>query len=93
MIEGYGMTEAAHQMASNPQRNRTARIVGVAAGPEMAIMDEAGRLLTRGEDGEIVIRGDNVTVATRTIRRPTRKPSSTAGFAPAIRARSTPTAF
>ena len=35
--------------------------VGVAAGPEVAIMDEGGKLLGAGEIGEIVIRGDNVT--------------------------------
>ena len=58
------MTEAAHQMASNPLNGvRKPGAVGVAAGPEIAIMDEAGRLLGRGETGEIVIRGDNVTAA------------------------------
>lgn len=63
VIESYGMTEASHQMTSNPlpPHERKAGSVGVAAGPEVAIMDEAGRLLPRGETGEIVIRGDNVT--------------------------------
>ncbi|HET9595009.1 MAG TPA: AMP-binding protein, partial [Anaeromyxobacteraceae bacterium] len=63
VIEAYGMTEAAHQMASNPlpPRSRRPGSVGVAAGPEMAIMDEAGRLLAPGETGEVVIRGPNVT--------------------------------
>ena len=61
MIEAYGMTEAAHQMASNPLRGaRKPGSVGVAAGPEVAIMD-GGKLLGPGEIGEIVIRGDNVT--------------------------------
>ena len=47
VIEAYGMTEAAHQMASNPlpPRPRFAGSVGIAAGPEIAIMDEAGTLL------------------------------------------------
>ncbi|MDP4593822.1 MAG: acyl--CoA ligase [Beijerinckiaceae bacterium] len=62
VIEAYGMTEASHQMASNPLRGvRKPGAVGLAAGPEIAIMDEAGKLLVNGETGEIVIRGDNVT--------------------------------
>jgi non-ribosomal peptide synthetase component F len=63
VIESYGMTEASHQMTSNPlpPHERKAGSVGVAAGPEVAIMDEAGHLLPRGETGEIVIRGGNVT--------------------------------
>jgi acyl-CoA synthetase (AMP-forming)/AMP-acid ligase II len=63
VIEAYGMTEAAHQMASNPlpPRERKPGSVGVAAGPEVAIMDEAGRLLPAGATGEVVIRGGNVT--------------------------------
>jgi acyl-CoA synthetase (AMP-forming)/AMP-acid ligase II/acyl carrier protein len=63
VIEAYGMTEAAHQMASNPlpPQIRKPGSVGIAAGPEIAIMDEAGHLLTSGEIGEIVIRGANVT--------------------------------
>lgn len=61
VIEAYGMTEASHQMASNPLRGaRKPGTVGPAAGPEAAIMDEAGNLLSAGETGEIVIRGDNV---------------------------------
>lgn len=63
VIESYGMTEASHQMASNPlpPKPRKPGTVGVAAGPEVAIMDEAGRLLPRGATGEVVIRGPNVT--------------------------------
>jgi oxalate---CoA ligase len=63
VVEAYGMTEAAHQMASNPLPPRARRpgSVGLAAGPEVAIMDETGRLLPPGEAGEVVIRGPNVT--------------------------------
>lgn len=63
VIEAYGMTEASHQMASNPlpPRPRKPGTVGIAAGPEVAIMDEAGQLLSAGSVGEIVIRGPNVT--------------------------------
>ena len=62
VIEAYGMTEAAHQMTSNPLHGiRKPGSVGLAAGPEVAIMDENGHLLEAGEVGEIGIRGENVT--------------------------------
>ena len=63
LIEAYGMTEATHQMCSNPlpPALRKPGTVGQAAGPEVAIMSEDGALLARGETGEIVIRGPNVT--------------------------------
>ena len=63
VIESYGMTEAAHQMASNPlpPAPRFAGSVGMAAGPELAVMNEDGAILSPGELGEIVIRGRNVT--------------------------------
>ena len=63
VIEAYGMTEAAHQMACNPlpPAQRKPGTVGIAAGPEVAIMDLDGNLLKAGETGEIVIRGPNVT--------------------------------
>jgi oxalate---CoA ligase len=63
LIESYGMTEAAHQMASNPlpPRKRVPGSVGLAAGPEVGIMDGQGALLPPNSTGEIVIRGPNVT--------------------------------
>jgi acyl-CoA synthetase (AMP-forming)/AMP-acid ligase II len=63
VIESYGMTEAAHQMASNPlpPRARKAGSVGIAAGPEVAILDDEGEVLGRGRIGEVSIRGPNVT--------------------------------
>jgi acyl-CoA synthetase (AMP-forming)/AMP-acid ligase II len=63
VVEAYGMTEAAHQMASNPlpPRARKPGSVGVAAGPDVAIMDDDGELLGPGETGEVVIKGPNVT--------------------------------
>jgi acyl-CoA synthetase (AMP-forming)/AMP-acid ligase II/acyl carrier protein len=63
VIEAYGMTEAAHQMASNPlpPAVRKAGSVGLPAGPEMAVMDDDGALLPAEATGEIVIRGANVT--------------------------------
>ena len=63
LIEAYGMTEATHQMASNPlpPAQRKPGTVGRAAGPEIAIMGSGGELLAHGGIGEIVIRGANVT--------------------------------
>ncbi len=63
VIESYGMTEASHQMTSNPlpPAERRPGGVGLAAGPEVAIMDEAGTLQPPGTEGEVVIRGANVT--------------------------------
>jgi acyl-CoA synthetase (AMP-forming)/AMP-acid ligase II/acyl carrier protein len=62
VIESYGMTEAAHQITSNPlpPRLRKPGSVGLAAGPEVAILDEKGNWLPAGTSGEIVIRGANV---------------------------------
>lgn len=63
VIEAYGMTEASHQMCSNPlpPAERKFGSVGLPAGPEVAILNERGELLTRGQSGEVVIRGENVT--------------------------------
>lgn len=62
LVESYGMTEASHQMASNPLAGpRKPGSVGRAAGPEVAIMDDDGKILPQGEIGEVVIRGPNVT--------------------------------
>ena len=63
LIESYGMTEAAHQMASNPlpPEQRKPGSVGRAAGPEIAIRGDDGSFLAAGGVGEIVIRGPSVT--------------------------------
>ena len=62
VLESYGMTEAAHQMASNPlpPGQRFAGSVGIASGPEIAIMNDAGDVLKANDIGEVVIRGRNV---------------------------------
>lgn len=67
VIEAYGMTEAAHQMTSNPlpPAERRPGSVGLAAGPEVSIMDEAGNLQPPSTVGEVVIRGPNVTAGYR----------------------------
>ncbi len=63
VIESYGMTEASHQMASNPlpPKQRRPGSVGLPAGPEIGIMDAEDQLLSAGEIGEVVIKGHNVT--------------------------------
>jgi len=63
VIESYGMTEAAHQMASNPlpPKARKPGSVGLPAGPEVAILDDSGAIQDKGTVGEVAIRGDNVT--------------------------------
>ena len=65
VIEAYGMTEASHQMACNPlpPAEHKPKSVGLAAGPEVAIMNELGQKLTNDDVGEIVIRGENVMQA------------------------------
>jgi acyl-CoA synthetase (AMP-forming)/AMP-acid ligase II len=62
VIESYGMTEASHQMASNPlpPGRRKPGSVGQPAGPEIAVMDANGTVVPEGSVGEIVIRGPNV---------------------------------
>jgi acyl-CoA synthetase (AMP-forming)/AMP-acid ligase II/thioesterase domain-containing protein len=62
VIEAYGMTEASHQIASNPMPpgERKACSVGIASGTEIAIMSEDARFLEHGQLGEIVVRGPNV---------------------------------
>jgi acyl-CoA synthetase (AMP-forming)/AMP-acid ligase II len=66
VIESYGMTEASHQMASNPlpPAARKAGHVGIAAGPRVRIADPIENVLRDGavdETGEVVISGPNVT--------------------------------
>jgi acyl-CoA synthetase (AMP-forming)/AMP-acid ligase II len=62
VLEAYGMTEAAHQMASNPlpPGARKAGTVGPGTGVAIAILDETGKVMPRGERGEVSIRGRNV---------------------------------
>jgi acyl-CoA synthetase (AMP-forming)/AMP-acid ligase II len=62
VVEAYGMTEASHQMASNPlpPGERRPGTVGVETGTRIAIMDKAGGLLADGAPGEVVIQGSSV---------------------------------
>lgn len=62
VLESYGMTEATHQMTSNPlpPAARKAGMVGYGFGVAVGVMDEAGNLLPQGQRGEVVVRGANV---------------------------------
>jgi acyl-CoA synthetase (AMP-forming)/AMP-acid ligase II len=63
MLEAYGMTEASHQMASNPlpPAPRLPGSVGVATGTEIAVVDRELRPVREGTRGEVVVRGPAVT--------------------------------
>ena len=62
VLEAYGMTEAAHQMASNPLPPgvRKPGSVGSGTSVEIAILTEKGDLLPAGSVGEVSIKGPNV---------------------------------
>jgi oxalate---CoA ligase len=63
VIEAYGMTEAAHQMTSNPlpPRERKPRSVGLAGKTQVAIAHVTEHLLLpQSAIGEVVIRGVSV---------------------------------
>jgi acyl-CoA synthetase (AMP-forming)/AMP-acid ligase II len=62
VLEAYGMTEASHQMTSNPlpPAAREPGSVGVPAGAEISVIDPAGQFLAAGQSGEVVIRGPGV---------------------------------
>lgn len=64
VLEAYAMTEAAHQMTSNPLPEKGGRIagsVGIGQGVDIKILDQNGDELPTGKEGEICIRGENVT--------------------------------
>jgi acyl-CoA synthetase (AMP-forming)/AMP-acid ligase II len=63
VVQAYGMTEAAHQIASNPlpPAARKRGTVGVATGMAITIRDEKGAALPTGARGEVAIAGDSVT--------------------------------
>lgn len=62
VLEAYGMTEASHQMASNPlpPADRRPGTVGMGTGVRLGIMDDSGGLVPQGGSGEVVIQGPNV---------------------------------
>jgi acyl-CoA synthetase (AMP-forming)/AMP-acid ligase II len=62
VLEAYGMTEAAHQMASNPlpPGSRLPGSVGRGTDVQISIRDDQGRVVATGERGEVCIKGPNV---------------------------------
>jgi len=63
VLEAYGMTEATHQMASNPLPPNVHKFgsVGLPTGTtDICIQDEEGNILPKNTLGEICIRGENV---------------------------------
>ena len=63
VLEAYAMTEASHQMTSNPlpPGKRIPGSVGIGQGVEVKILDDAGKEVPLGKEAEICIRGENVT--------------------------------
>lgn len=63
VLEAYAMTEAAHQMTSNPlpPGERRPGSVGIGQGVEVKILDQDGKEVPRGTEGEVCVRGENVT--------------------------------
>jgi acyl-CoA synthetase (AMP-forming)/AMP-acid ligase II len=63
VLEAYAMTEAAHQMTSNPlpPLARKPGSVGLGQGVEVKILDQSGTPVPPGTEAEICIRGPNVT--------------------------------
>ncbi len=63
VLEAYAMTEAAHQMTSNPlpPGKRQPGSVGIGQGVEVRILDQDGKEVPQGSEAEICIRGENVT--------------------------------
>jgi acyl-CoA synthetase (AMP-forming)/AMP-acid ligase II len=71
VLEAYGMTEASHQMSSNPMppSDRIAGTVGTATGVQIAIMDDNGQLVPQGNTSEVVIKGPNLMLGYRDNRK------------------------
>ncbi|MGI9648773.1 MAG: acyl--CoA ligase [Acidimicrobiia bacterium] len=63
LVEAYGMTEAAHQIACNPLPPGVRRpgSVGKPTGAEVRVVDEDGQDVPTGVIGEVAVRGENVT--------------------------------
>jgi acyl-CoA synthetase (AMP-forming)/AMP-acid ligase II/acyl carrier protein len=62
VVEAYGMTEAAHQVASNPlpPAVRKPGSVGLATGPEVTVVDDDGVPVAPGTTGHVLLRGPSI---------------------------------
>ena len=96
VLESYGMTEASHQMASNPlppAARKNPGSVGPGTGVRIGIMNDAGKLLAAGVQRRSRHQGSDRGFGLREQSRSERELlDGRAGFAPAIRASSMPTA-
>lgn len=65
VVNSYGMTEAAHQMASQrlPPAPRRRGTVGAGAGAEIALLQDGAPGWAAGRSGEVVVRGPGVIAA------------------------------
>jgi long-chain acyl-CoA synthetase len=62
IYEGYGCTESASLISSNPYGRRRVGSVGLPVpGCDVSIQDDEGKELSTGEDGEICVRSPGVT--------------------------------
>jgi oxalate---CoA ligase len=63
MLEAYGMTEASHQISSNPlpPGEHMAGSVGLATGTEIRVVEASGVEAGAGQPGEVQIRGAGIT--------------------------------
>jgi oxalate---CoA ligase len=63
MLQAYGMTEASHQMTSNPlpPDRRQSDSVGITAGALVRVVDEHWKDVAPGNSGEVVVSGPGVT--------------------------------
>jgi acyl-CoA synthetase (AMP-forming)/AMP-acid ligase II len=60
VLEAYGMTEASHQVATNPLPPLPHKPGTVGPGAGISIIDQTGRRLAANIPGEVVVRGPNV---------------------------------
>lgn len=56
----HGMTEAAHQVASNPLPPLPHKSGTVGTGGEIAVIDDKGHHLRANSSGEVIVRGPNL---------------------------------
>lgn len=63
VLEAYGMTEAAHQVCSNPlpPGKRLMGSVGIEQGVSVKILNDNGDEVPHEQEGEICVKGENVT--------------------------------
>ena len=91
VIDTFGMTETATQIAANPLDRRKLGSVGRSAGAEITILGADGRRLSSGERGEIALRGPTITRGYDNDAAATREAFRAAGFVPATSVISTRT--